>query len=382
MATRYKLFSEKDKGIANNNVVVIDALDVADNEYARFTASGLESRSASEVLSDIGAAAATHAGQHGIGGADSVFPADPGADKYLMWDDDPGQLVWADGGGGGGADTALSNLASVAINTSLISDTDSTDDLGSSLKYWANAYIDKLYLDADSSIVAEDIDNWNTAYGWGNHASAGYAKKTDNLSVFAATTSSQLAGVISDETGSGALVFGTSPTFSTKITTPAIEASSNDSGAIGASGTAFSDLFLASGGVIDFDAGDLTLTHSSNTLTLGGGSFVSRITPRVGTTASSSTPTPTGDDSDLYTITALAANATFAAPSGTPVNGQKLTIRIKDNGTARTLAWNSIYRAGDVALPTTTVVSKTMYLGFIYNGADSNWDFVAFVNNL
>ena len=39
---------------------------------------------------------------------------------------------------------------------------------------------------------------------------------TDKLSVHAATTSAELAGVISDETGSGALVFGTSP----NITTP------------------------------------------------------------------------------------------------------------------------------------------------------------------
>jgi len=37
---------------------------------------------------------------------------------------------------------------------------------------------------------------------------------TDTLAVHAATTSAQLAGVISDETGSGALVFGTSPTIS------------------------------------------------------------------------------------------------------------------------------------------------------------------------
>ncbi len=39
----------------------------------------------------------------------------------------------------------------------------------------------------------------------------------DNLSVFAATTSAQLAGVISDETGSGALVFATSPTLVTPL---------------------------------------------------------------------------------------------------------------------------------------------------------------------
>lgn len=41
---------------------------------------------------------------------------------------------------------------------------------------------------------------------------------TNNLSVMAATTSAQLAGVISDETGSGALVFATSPT----LVTPAL----------------------------------------------------------------------------------------------------------------------------------------------------------------
>jgi hypothetical protein len=42
-------------GISNTNAVKIDSSSVADDEYARFTASGLESRSTSEVLSDIGA---------------------------------------------------------------------------------------------------------------------------------------------------------------------------------------------------------------------------------------------------------------------------------------------------------------------------------------
>lgn len=45
----------------------------------------------------------------------------------------------------------------------------------------------------------------------------GDALTTDPLSQFAATTSAQLAGVISDETGSGALVFATSPTLVTPI---------------------------------------------------------------------------------------------------------------------------------------------------------------------
>jgi hypothetical protein len=40
---------------------------------------------------------------------------------------------------------------------------------------------------------------------------------TDKISALAATTSAELAGVISDETGSGALVFATSPTLVTPI---------------------------------------------------------------------------------------------------------------------------------------------------------------------
>ena len=95
--------------------------------------------------------------------------------------------------------------------------------------------------------------------------------------------------------------------------------------------------------------------------------------------ASNTTPDPDADDYDMYILTALAGNATFSAPSGTPSQGQKLLIRIKDNGTIRTLGWNAIYRAMGVDLPTTTTASKTMYIGFVYNSTDTKWDCVAFV---
>ena len=48
-------------------------------------------------------------------------------------------------------------------------------------------------------------------------AVTGLATTAGNLSQFSSTTSLQLAQVISDETGSGSLVFGTSPTLSTAI---------------------------------------------------------------------------------------------------------------------------------------------------------------------
>jgi hypothetical protein len=54
---------------------------------------------------------------------------------------------------------------------------------------------------------------------------------SNNLSVLAATTSAQLAGVISDETGSGALVFATSPTLVTPaLGTPASGVATNLTG--------------------------------------------------------------------------------------------------------------------------------------------------------
>lgn len=48
---------------------------------------------------------------------------------------------------------------------------------------------------------------------------SGTLATTGDLSQFSATTSAQLAGVISDETGTGKLVFATSPTFSTSVLT-------------------------------------------------------------------------------------------------------------------------------------------------------------------
>lgn len=54
---------------------------------------------------------------------------------------------------------------------------------------------------------------------------------SNNLSAFAATTSAQLAGVISDETGSGALVFGTSPVLTTpNLGTPSAVTLTNGTG--------------------------------------------------------------------------------------------------------------------------------------------------------
>ena len=97
--------------------------------------------------------------------------------------------------------------------------------------------------------------------------------------------------------------------------------------------------------------------------------------PRVQTVASSATVTPTATN-DLVTITAQAVGLTLANPTGSFAQGQALMVRIKDNGTARTIAFGANYRGIGITLPSTTVISKTIYLGIIYNSTDGKWDVI------
>lgn len=188
-------------------------------------------------------------------------------------------------------------------------------------------------------------------------------------------------------TGSGSVVLATSPTLVTptlgvatattinKVTITAPATGSTLTIADGKTLTASNSLTFAGtdGTTMTFPSSSDTVVTLAATQTLTN----KRVTPRIGTEASSATSTPTADTVDQWNVTALAVADTFAAPTGTPTDGQKLIIRIKDNGTARALAWNAIYRPIGNPLPTTTVISKTLYVGFLYNAADSKWDCVA-----
>ena len=102
-----------------------------------------------------------------------------------------------------------------------------------------------------------------------------------------------------------------------------------------------------------------------------------RITPRVVTATDDATAAIDCDVTDQYQLTAV-ANATEFTVTGTPTNGQKLIIRLKDAGAGKALTWTGFTAVG-VTLPTTTVANKTHYIGCIYNSAAVAWDAVAVV---
>lgn len=177
-------------------------------------------------------------------------------------------------------------------------------------------------------------------------------------------TSAQLRSAASDESGNGALLFqngalGT-PISGTATNLTGLPISTGVSGlGTGVSG-ALGNNANASGGVATTD-GTATLTNK-------------RINPRVQTVTSSATVTANADTDDLVDITAQAAGLTLANPTGTPVSGQVILYRWKDNGTARSITWGSNFQALGITLPASTVISKWAYACAIWNPTSGKWD--------
>jgi hypothetical protein len=135
---------------------------------------------------------------------------------------------------------------------------------------------------------------------------------TDNLSTLAATTSAELAGVISDETGSGALVFATSPTLVTpNLGTPS---------AI--------DLTNATAVPTDATKANLASPTFTGTVTIPTGAVIT--SPKIASTYSAKTAAYTfasGDEGQLFSMNNAATqqfniptDATFDFAVGTEIN--------------------------------------------------------------
>lgn len=121
-------------------------------EAARFTTSGLVLGVAGTLLGSLGLSGDT-SGTVTISPAAAAgtwtltLPTTGGSNGYFLQTNGSGVTTWADITASGAANTALSNLAAVAINTSLLPDADGTLDLGSpnpSAFQWRNLYLGQL----------------------------------------------------------------------------------------------------------------------------------------------------------------------------------------------------------------------------------------------
>jgi len=127
-----------------------------------------------------------------------------------------------------------------------------------------------------------------------------------------------------------------------------------------------------------------TLTLPDATTTVVGTDATQTLTnkwvqPRVlASTANSATPTLNTDNYDMMVITGQTVAITSFSTNltGTPVNGQKLIIAITGTG-AIGLTWGASFEASTVALPTTTVTTNRLDVGFIWNVATTKWRCVA-----
>jgi hypothetical protein len=168
------------------------------------------------------------------------------------------------------------------------------------------------------SLQLKDTGGALTVTASGGGAAVNFARSTDKLSTFAATSSSELAGVISDETGSGALVFGTSPAITTSLTT-----GSSSFDLINTTATTVN--FAKAATALSMGAATGTTTVNNN-LTVTGNLTVSGTT----TTVSSSTLEVTDKN---ITVAKGAADSSAADGAGITVDGASASLNYSHTGT-------------------------------------------------
>lgn len=137
-------------------------------------------------------------------------------------------------------------------------------------------------------------------------------------------------------------------------------------------GTGLSGGTITTSGTISINTSVTVDVSTAQTLTN------KRVTPRVSTTTSSATPTINTDNVDVYGLTAQTVDITSFTTnlSGTPTDGQRLHIYIVGTA-ARAITWGASFEASTVSLPTTTVSTNRLDVGFVWNAATSKWRCVA-----
>jgi hypothetical protein len=295
----------------------------------------------------------------------------PSSSTYLRGDN-----TWATIAGSGTVTVVGSgSLTSTAFVTGGGSATLQTPNASATLDSSGNAVFNSVSTGTGSGIAGYFQMKQGTATAVG----------TTNITLMAPTSVTSWSRTFAGSVGvTGYLketVSGTNQTESTVATIPATDISSGalniGTGNAATVGTielgAASDTTVSrsAAGVIAVEGVNIPSISSTDTLTN------KRITTRITTITSSATPGTSinTDNCDLVTITAQAAAITSMTTglSGTPVNGDQLEIRIKDDGTARAITWGASYASGIATLQTTTIAGKALCNYFEYDSVQTKW---------
>mgnify|MGYP001576063841 CR=1 FL=1 len=140
------------------------------------------------------------------------------------------------------------------------------------------------------------------------HKSSGAAK----LIVMDCVTSSTILYILPTTTATEYIAFGNSSLAMSPRVFGSVLPGASDGGALGSTSLMWSDLFLASGAVINFNNGNVTLTHSAGVLTLSDACNIA-----LGTTTGTKIGTATGQKLGLYNTAPTAQQTHVAdAPAG------------------------------------------------------------------
>ena len=125
-------------------------------------------------------------------------------------------------------------------------------------------------------------------------------------------------------------------------------------------------------------ADNLTITGNSTTTGIATASTSAKITQVALTSSSNAVAWDAAAAANAYHLTT--ENTTFSAPSNA-VEGAIISVEIAQGGTARTIAWNTVFEFAASTAPTVTATaSKTDIFAFRYNG--SVWQEVGRVQNM
>jgi len=293
------------------------------------------------------------------------LPTNDGDAGQVLTTNGSGVTTWETPAGGGNVSntgTPLDNQIAVWTSATVIEGTAGltydganlqlTGDIGSTgsriTKGWftdlqvTNAIAGSITGNAATLTVADETTDTSCFIGFYTASSGSLPGKTNTnmtfnsntgVATFASTvltTTDINGGTIDGVTIGGAsagAITGTTITANTGFMPDA-----NDGAYLGQSGTAFSDLFLASGAVIDFAAGNAVVTHSSGILTVSTGDL--RVT--TAGTNSASVVTVAG----TQTLTNKIISQTFEPGSDDTYTGEVLTGL---NAGATIAQWDCVY---------------------------------------